>query len=77
MKKVLIAAIGGAAMSFASLAQAADLPYTRGAPSTYDYPAAFTWSGLYLGANFGFGFGAFNGYGANYFGNSPMAAPSA
>ncbi len=72
MKKVLIAAIGGAAISFASLAQAADLPYDRGAPSSYDYPPAFTWTGLYLGANFGFGFGGFNGYGANYFGDSPM-----
>jgi outer membrane immunogenic protein len=71
MKKVLIAGIGGAAMSLASLAQAADLPYRSGAPSGYDYPPAFTWTGAYLGAVLGFGFGSFNGAVANYFGESP------
>jgi outer membrane immunogenic protein len=77
MNKVLIAAIGAAAMSLASLAapscaRAADLPYGSGAPAGYDYPPAFTWTGFYLGANLGFGFGAFNGYGANYLGESPL-----
>ena len=71
MKKVLIAVIGGAAASFASLAQAADLPYTKSAPANYDYPPTFTWTGFYVGGNAGIGFGGFNGYGANYFGKSP------
>jgi outer membrane immunogenic protein len=70
MKKVLIALIGGAAMGFASLAQAADLPY-RSNVQTYDAPASFTWAGLYVGANLGAGFGGFNGPGGNYFGPSP------
>ncbi len=77
MNKVLIAAIGAAAMSLVSLAatscaSAADVPYPGGAPATYDYPPAFTWSGFYLGVNVGFGFGDFNGYGANYLGQSPI-----
>ena len=71
MKKVLIALIGGAAISFASLAQAADLPYRGGAAQSYDYPPSFTWTGFYAGANFGAGIGGFNGPGANYFGSSP------
>ena len=72
MKKVLIAVIGGAAAAYASLAQAADLPYRREAPASYDYPPTFTWTGFYVGANAGLGFGGFNGYGANYFGSTPI-----
>ena len=71
MKKVSIAVIGGAAMTFASLAQAADLPYRSAAPGNYDYPPSFTWGGFYAGLNTGAGFGAFNGYGAPYFGDNP------
>lgn len=71
MKKVLIAGIGGAAISLATLANAADLPYRSGAASNYDYPPAFTWTGAYVGALLGFGFGGFNGSGATYFGSSP------
>jgi outer membrane immunogenic protein len=70
MKKVLIALIGGMATGFASLAQAADLPY-RSNVQTYDAPPSFTWTGFYAGANLGVGFGSFNGPGANYFGPSP------
>ncbi len=72
MKKVLIALIGGTAMSFASLAQAADLPYRNSAPSSYDYPPSFTWTGFYAGVNGGLGIGGFNGSGANYFGRDPV-----
>lgn len=72
MKKVLIALIGGTAMSFASLAQAADLPYRKDAPASYDYPPSFTWTGLYAGVNAGAGVGGFNGSGANDFGRSPV-----
>jgi outer membrane immunogenic protein len=71
MKKVLIALIGGTAMSFASLAQAADLPYRKSAPSSYDYPPAFTWTGFYVGGTAGAGFGGFDGAGTRYFGSRP------
>ncbi|MCI4677642.1 porin family protein [Rhodoblastus acidophilus] len=70
MKKVSIALIGGAAICFASLAQAADLPYGAAA-SNYDYPSTFTWSGFYAGLNAGAGFGNFNGSGQAYLGSSP------
>ena len=69
MKKVLIAAAG--AMAFASLAQAADLPYRKDAPVAYDYAPAFTWTGFYAGVNAGVGFGSFSG-GERYFGTSPL-----
>jgi outer membrane immunogenic protein len=70
MKKLLIAAIG--ATAFASLAQAADLPYNKGA-AAYDYapPPVFTWTGFYLGANAGIGLGGFDG-GQQYFGRNPI-----
>jgi outer membrane immunogenic protein len=71
MKKVLIALIGGTAMSFASLAQAADLPYRKEAPTSYDYPPTFTWTGFYFGGTAGVGFGGFDGAGSSYFGRSP------
>jgi outer membrane immunogenic protein len=71
MKKVSIAVIG-AAMTFASLAQAADLPYRGAAPAgNYDYPASFTWTGFYAGLLAGGGLGSFTGTGAPYFGGSP------
>jgi outer membrane immunogenic protein len=68
MKKLLIAAIG--ATAFVSLAQAADLPYMKEAPA-YAYAPAFTWTGFYLGANAGLGFGGFDGA-QRYFGSSPL-----
>jgi outer membrane immunogenic protein len=71
MKKVSIAVIGGAAMSIASLAQAADLPYRSAAPGNYDYPPSFTWTGFYAGVNLGGGIGNFSGSGAPYFGSDP------
>ncbi|MBB4199127.1 hypothetical protein CCR94_16650 [Rhodoblastus sphagnicola] len=70
MKKVLIAAAVGA-MAFASLAQAADLPYRKEAPAPYDYAPTFTWTGAYLGVNAGLAFGSFDG-GKRYFGGSPL-----
>ena len=71
MKKLLIAAIG--ATAFVSLAQAADLPYMKGPPA-YAYAPAFTWTGFYLGANAGLGFGSFDGA-QRYFGSSPLGQP--
>ena len=71
MKKVLVAAVGGLATAFASLALAADLPYRKEAPAPYDYAPTFTWTGVYLGANAGLAFGGFDG-GQRYFGHSPL-----
>jgi outer membrane immunogenic protein len=70
MNKVLIAAIGGGAICFASLAQASDLPFGV-TPGNYDYPAAFTWTGFYAGINAGGGFGSFTDGGQFYFGSGP------
>lgn len=60
-----------ATMAFAALslpAAAADLPPYSPAP--YYQPAPiFTWTGAYIGANAGFGFGRFTGSGNPYFGN--------
>ena len=72
MKKVLIVAIGTAATACASLAQAADLPYTKSAPTNYDYPPAFTWTGAYLGVNAGLGIDAFTNGSQRLFGSRPM-----
>lgn len=69
MKKVLIAAAG--AMAFASMAQAADLPYRKDAPEAYDYAPAFSWTGFYAGGTAGIGFGSFSGS-EQYFGTSPI-----
>jgi outer membrane immunogenic protein len=71
MKKVSIALISAAAISFASLAQAADLPYRDGAPAAYDSPPSFTWTGFYAGLNVGAGLGSFVGNGQYYFGANP------
>ncbi len=71
MKKVSIALISGVAISFASLAQAADLPYNKDAPTAYDYPPSFTWTGFYAGLNLGAGLGSFLGGGNTYFGSNP------
>jgi outer membrane immunogenic protein len=71
MKKVSIALISGMAVSFASLAQAADLPYSKDAPSAYDYPPSFTWTGFYAGLNLGAGLGSFIGNGRAYLGSNP------
>lgn len=70
MKKISIAMIGAAAISFASLAHAADLPPTS-SPASYDYPPTFTWTGFYAGVNLGGGLGDFLGGGRYYFGSSP------
>lgn len=69
MKKVLVAAAG--AMAYASMAQAADLPYRKEAPAAYDYAPAFSWTGFYAGGTAGIGFGGFNGV-EQYFGTSPI-----
>ena len=55
MKKVLLAS--AALLSFASLAQAADLPRKSVAPVAY-LPPAFTWTGFYAGVNAGAAIGA-------------------
>jgi outer membrane immunogenic protein len=59
MRRSLLAALLAPFVLTAS-AQAADLP--RGAPPAdyYPPPPAFTWQGLYLGLNAGYGFSAFH-----------------
>ena len=57
MKKLLLATVALSAM--AGSAVAADLPYRRSAPAPLPAFVAvpvFTWSGLYVGANAGYGF---------------------
>ena len=66
MKRVLLAAVFAAA-GFPVLA--ADLPPYSPAP--YYQPAPiFTWTGAYVGANAGFGFGRFTNGGDPFFGNT-------
>lgn len=56
MKKILLATVAAAAL--ASVAGAADLP-RRGAPAPYAAPIyTFTWTGLYVGAHLGYGWGS-------------------
>ena len=53
MKRLLLGAVGVAAMSIAAPALAADLPVYSKAPAMI--PVAYDWSGFYVGANGGWG----------------------
>jgi outer membrane immunogenic protein len=53
MKRLLLGAVGLAAMSIAAPALAADLPVYSKAPAMI--PVAYDWSGFYVGANGGWG----------------------
>lgn len=70
MRNIFLMATAFAALTAAS-AQAADLPRRKTAPEPY-YNAAptFTWTGFYLGANAGYGFGKFTGAGRTFFGEA-------
>lgn len=73
MKKVLFAGVALAALSSGISAQAADLPNRKKAPvmaaQTYaPAPAAFSWTGFYLGANAGLSTGTFTKNNASTFG---------
>ena len=60
MKKTLLAGVAMAILAAAGAAQAADLPSRRAPQSDYYAPPpVFTWTGFYLGANLGGGWGSF------------------
>jgi outer membrane immunogenic protein len=67
MKKYLLASVAALGLVAAGAASAADLPSRKGPIAAPIYmPPAFTWSGFYVGANAGYGFGNVN---ANGFAN--------
>jgi outer membrane immunogenic protein len=69
MRHSLIAAIISSLLSAAAPASAADLARgSRPAPQpVYARPPTFTWQGIYLGVNAGYGFGAFTNGGSDLF----------
>ena len=69
MKRIVAAAIGLLALAAAMPASAADLPRSMYKAPAY-VPAAYNWTGFYLGINAGGGFGSsdWNGFGIS---NSP------
>ena len=76
MKQIATFAIAAAAISSAALAFAADVPDRRLAPApAYAPPPLFTWTGLYVGLNAGYGFGHKNT--ASYRGNANYLAQGA
>ena len=60
MKKFAIAVGLGAAL-VASAASAADLGYKKQSPAAFTRAPVFTWTGFYVGANLGYGFGKASG----------------
>lgn len=72
MKKIIYSSLISATMlSMATLASAADLPRRTTAPVAPVYtPAAFTWTGYYLGATAGYGWNSFNKGGDALFGSA-------
>src|ERR1700742_5223994 len=70
MKRIVAAAIGLLALAAAMPASAADLPPRNMYKAPAYVPAAYNWTGFYLGINAGRGFGSsdWNGFGIS---NSP------
>jgi len=67
MKKYLLASVAALGIVAAGAASAADLPSRKGPIAAPVYmPPAFTWTGFYVGANAGYGWGNVN---ANGFAN--------
>jgi len=67
MKKYLLASVAALGLVAAGAASAADLPSRKGPIAAPVYmPPAFTWTGFYVGANAGYGWGNVN---ANGFAN--------
>ena len=66
MKKYLLASVAALGLVAAGAASAADLPSRKGPVAAPVYVPAFTWTGFYVGANAGYGWGNVN---ANGFAN--------
>jgi len=66
MKKYLLSGVAALGLLAAGAASAADLPSRKGPVVAPVYVPAFTWTGFYVGANAGYGFGNVN---ANGFAN--------
>ena len=66
MKKYLLASVAALGLVAAGAASAADLPSRKGPVVAPVYVPAFTWTGFYVGANAGYGWGNVN---ANGFAN--------
>jgi outer membrane immunogenic protein len=60
MKKSAIV-IGLGAALFATAVSAADLGYKKSSPASFTRAPMFTWTGFYVGANLGYGFGKVTG----------------
>ena len=61
MKKYLLASVAALGLVAAGAASAADLPSRKGPVAAPVYvPPAFTWTGFYIGANAGYGWGNVN-----------------
>ena len=64
MKKYLLASVAALGLVAAGAASAADLPSRKGPVAAPVYmPPAFTWTGFYVGANAGYGWGNVNANG--------------
>ncbi|CAM5218242.1 hypothetical protein ARD30_09685 [Bosea thiooxidans] len=64
MKKYLLASVAALGIVAAGAASAADLPSRKGPIAAPVYmPPAFTWTGFYIGANAGYGWGNVNANG--------------
>ena len=60
MKKYLLASVAALGLVAAGAASAADLPSRKGPVAAPVYVPAFTWTGFYVGANAGYGWGNVN-----------------
>ena len=61
MKKYLLASVAALGLVAAGAASAADLPSRKGPVAAPVYmPPAFSWTGFYVGANAGYGWGNVN-----------------
>ncbi len=70
MKKYLLASVAALGLVAAGAASAADLPSRKGPVAAPIYmPPAFTWTGFYVGANAGYGWGNVNANGFANVGN--------